>query len=223
MKITINPVLDLETLTWISNDGEYEYDGPLVLFDRAAQAAAKESENTARGLTSSSTVNAGTERGMLIPTLKNDINNPTGLTAQQQNQALTAGEAGAGGATAALEGEAGLAANRTRNTGATTGILDRLARGRQQAAAKTSEGIADTSNKIALGKQQAAKGELAGLYGTDTSAALKGVGATTDAINAAVNAGKSGWLQNTLDTISTLTSGAQKAGQAAKDFSTLGQ
>jgi len=32
MKITINPVLDMETLQWIANDGVYEYCGPMVRY-----------------------------------------------------------------------------------------------------------------------------------------------------------------------------------------------
>jgi hypothetical protein len=31
MRITINPVLDMETLCWVSNGGVYDYDGPLML------------------------------------------------------------------------------------------------------------------------------------------------------------------------------------------------
>jgi hypothetical protein len=44
MKITINPVLDIETLQWVSNDGVYEYDGPTIRFDGGASGAAKENE-----------------------------------------------------------------------------------------------------------------------------------------------------------------------------------
>jgi hypothetical protein len=41
MRITINPILDMETLTWVSNDGVYDYDGPFALFkgDDTAKAA----------------------------------------------------------------------------------------------------------------------------------------------------------------------------------------
>lgn len=43
MRITVNPVLDMETLEWVANDGVYDYTGPFVLFggggDPTAQAA----------------------------------------------------------------------------------------------------------------------------------------------------------------------------------------
>jgi hypothetical protein len=33
MKITFNPVLNMETLQWVANDGVFEYDGPVARFD----------------------------------------------------------------------------------------------------------------------------------------------------------------------------------------------
>jgi hypothetical protein len=48
MKITINPVLDLETMRWVSNDGTYEYDGPVLLFGGpSAESKANEAAQTA--------------------------------------------------------------------------------------------------------------------------------------------------------------------------------
>jgi hypothetical protein len=41
MRITVNPCLDMETLRWVSNDGAYEYVGPLAYFkgDKTVKAA----------------------------------------------------------------------------------------------------------------------------------------------------------------------------------------
>jgi hypothetical protein len=48
MKITINPTLDMETLRWVSNDGTYEHDGPLALFQGpSANAKANSNAQTA--------------------------------------------------------------------------------------------------------------------------------------------------------------------------------
>jgi hypothetical protein len=48
MRITINPVLDIETLRWVSNDGIYEYDGPVLRFEgESADAKANEAAQTA--------------------------------------------------------------------------------------------------------------------------------------------------------------------------------
>ena len=50
MKITINPVFqwdeEQQKYVLVSHDGQYEYDGPAMLFDRAAQKEAKTAVNT---------------------------------------------------------------------------------------------------------------------------------------------------------------------------------
>lgn len=186
------------------SETSFEYDGPIAKCDRAAQAAAKQNVATANTVAGQAGTNAGQERATLIPTLKNDVNNPTGYTANEQNQQLAAAEAGAGGATSGLTGAAGLMAARTRNTGANPAILDSIARSKAGASAKASEGIAADSSKLAQMKRQSALGGLNNMYGQDVSQQMKAMGLSTDAINAEVNAGKSGWLQNTLDTINAL-------------------
>ncbi len=42
MRITINPVLDMETLRWVSNDGIYDYDGFVLAFKGDSTAQAEE-------------------------------------------------------------------------------------------------------------------------------------------------------------------------------------
>src|SRR5258707_397527 len=97
---------------------EVEYSGPWALCDRAAQKAAKDAADTAKttgaGYGSSATSTAGT----LTPVLTKMATNPTGMTPEEKNAELVAGEQGAGGATAGVTGAAGLAANRSNNTGA---------------------------------------------------------------------------------------------------------
>lgn len=199
MKITINPTLDMETLQFVSNDGQYEYNGPLSLFDRAAQAQAKQQEQTDTGIAANAGVNASQDRAMILPTLKRDINHPTGYTGNQINQNLTAAEQGAGGATGSLAGQGILNAARTRNTAGLSGTLDDAARAKAMAASKAAGGITAESNRLAEAKRASALRGGEGLYGVDTTAQLKGMGMSTDATNAMVNAGKSGWFQNMTD------------------------
>jgi hypothetical protein len=47
MRITINPVLDMETLLFVSNDGVYEYDGPVELAKGDSTAKAAENQQMA--------------------------------------------------------------------------------------------------------------------------------------------------------------------------------
>ena len=199
MKITINPVLDMETLQWVANDGEYEYSGPVMKFDRWAQGQAKQQVGTDTSTAGNYGNQAGQIAGIINPVMKNAINNPTGYNAQQENKMLTSAEAGAGGATAGLSGAAGLAANRTRNSGSLTGINDSLARARAGSAAKASEGIAAKSADLGEANKQRAIAGLSGERGADISAQLHSQGQATDALNSEVNAGKSGWFQNMTD------------------------
>lgn len=182
------------------------------LFDRWASNQAQNNTKNANANESSFAANAAQDRNSILPTLKNEVNNPTGYTADQQHQALTAGEAGAGGATSSLEGRAGLESMRTRNSGASGGVLDALARGKAAAAAKTSEGIANASNELGQKKQAGALSDLSGLYGTDTGNQLKSAAQSTEDINAKVNADKTGWFQNMT---SLMDSGAKDAESAA--------
>jgi hypothetical protein len=68
MKITINPVLDLETLKWVSNDGVYEYNGPLDLFEgTSSDAKANEAAQTAfyQQMTQEQQTAFGEDQGLL--------------------------------------------------------------------------------------------------------------------------------------------------------------
>jgi hypothetical protein len=212
MKVTINPTLDMETLQWVSNDGVYEYDGPVMKFDRWATGQAKSQVGTDTATAGGYGNQAGQIAGIINPALKNAVNNPTGYTAQQQHEQLTAGEAGAGGATAGLSGAAGLAANRTHNSGALTGINDALARAKAGAGAKVSEGIAAKSADLGEANKQRAISGLQGERAGDIGAQLHSQGQATDALNAEVNAGKSGWFQNMTDFMKAAGQDAAGAG-----------
>lgn len=208
MRIHTKTTFDMETGA-VLEDQFYEHDGPVARADRAAQAAAKQNVSTDQANAGTSQQNAGADRAAIFGTLKNDINHPTGYTPNEINQNLTAAEGGAGGATSSFAGAAGLRANATRNSSGLSGTLDDLARSRAKAASAASGGITADSNKLAQMKRQSAIGEMGNLYGTDTSANLKSMGMSTDAINAMVNAGKSGWLQNTEGVLDTLNNSAK--------------
>lgn len=186
---------------------------PVAKCDRAAQAQAKNDVKTDNTMTGVNQVNAGTDRASLIPQLKNDVNNPTGYDANDQNKMLAAAEAGSGGATGSLEGAAGLEASRTRNSGSTPALLDSIARAKSMAAAKSSEGIAADSAKLGQAKRQSALGELGNLYGEDSGNAIKSADASNSAINTEITAGKSGWFQNMTDFMKA--AGADAAGAGA--------
>lgn len=142
----------------------------------------------------------------LIPTLNAEATGNVGMTPQQQNAELVAGEQGAGGANAGIAGEAGLRATRTRNTGALSGVLDEASRNKTRQLSENALNVQNKNADVAQQNRQRALGQLQGLYGTNVEAQLRAMGLIPEDVNAETNAGKSGWLQNVLGTISTIAS-----------------
>ena len=195
MRIHTHTVIDIESGK-ILQDDFYEYDGPLALADRAAQAAASGAAKTAGTTAAGYGTSAGAIGAPLTKTLQNDVNNPIGFTPTETNNMLVAGEQGAGGATSGIAGAAGLNAMRTRNTGALSGVLDQAARTKQQQLSQNALGVQNESAKLAQAKRASALSGLQGLYGTDVGAQLKAMGVQDSDINSEIAAGQSGWLQN---------------------------
>lgn len=203
MKIHLKTVFDMETGRILS-DEFYDYEGPLALADRSLQAQGKQAEQgatTTGGNYGSAAAGIGAQ---LIPQLQAQATGNVGLTPTQTNNMTVAAEQGAGGATAGITGEAGLRAARTRNSGALSGVEDQASRNRAAAGSQAGLNIQNESAQVARQNQARAQGQLSGLYGTDVSAQLHAMGLQPEDINAEANAGKQGWLQNTLSTIQTL-------------------
>jgi hypothetical protein len=110
-----------------------------------------------------------------------------GLTPGQQNEMLTASEAGAGGALGGLG--AGIQNNAAR-TGNATGVgktLDEMARDRSKAAAGSSEAIAAQDVGMAKQANQQGAAGMQGLYGTNVSGQLNAMKQQGQDISAAAN------------------------------------
>lgn len=147
-------------------------------------------------------------RSSLVPQLERDVNAQHVMTPGQLNEFLTNAGAGAGGATGALTGQAELETARTGQGAGLTPALSAMARSRQQALAKGSEGIAAEDVQGALKRQQQARGELAGLYGTDVNGALQSMGLVPKDVEAGAEAGSTGWFQNMTGLIKALNNPA---------------
>ncbi len=144
----------------------------------------------------------------ITPFLTSEMLHPQGIG--QEGLAAETGAAlgGAGGAASGLVGMANQRAATSRNAGGFQAALDDVSRNRMKAAAGASEGIqAGNENLKQQQMQEGAKG-LQGLYGTDTSGMLSAMGQVPEDVNSEVNAGKSGWLQNTLGIIAAINGGA---------------
>ena len=140
----------------------------------------------------------------LVPTLKAEATHPTGFQPGDLNAMLVGGEEGAGGATGSLKSDAALTAARTHNTGSLSALTDELERGKVRQLSENALNVQGQNAALKEKQRQAGISGLEGLYGTDVNAGLKAQGLVPEDINAWANANKTGWLQNTLDTINTL-------------------
>jgi len=130
---------------------------------------------------------AGTEGAQLNPFFTQEMRAQHGLTPGQQNEMLTASEAGAGGALGGLG--AGIQNNAAR-TGNATGVgktLDEMARDRSKAAAGASENIAAQDVMGAKQMNQQGAAGMQGLYGTNVSGQLNAMKQQGQDISAAAN------------------------------------
>lgn len=171
---------------------------------RNAQNQANSSYNTAASTGAELGSEAQGIGANLTPFLTQEMLHPQGIG--QTGIAAETGAAlgGAGGADAALVGGANQRAAVSRNAGGFTAALDDAARQRMKAAAGASEGIQAQNEQEKLRQQQEGAAGLQNMYKTDTSGMLESQGQEANDINAEVNAGKSGWLQNTLNILDTI-------------------
>lgn len=212
MRISTKVIIDLETGAVLYRES-YEYGGPLELAIKKATQAAQGAATTA-GQTGAQYGQAGQNvAGTLTPALTQEATHPTGINPTDLNSMLVAGQQGAGGATAGINGQAGLTAARTRNSGALSGVMDQAARTKQQANSNSALGVQGINAQTKLKQQQEGLSGLEGLYGTDVNAGLKAQGLVPEDINAWADASKTGWYQNLLAGLNTVGGmGAKIAG-----------
>jgi hypothetical protein len=205
MKVITKAVLDMNTMQWVSVES-YEYTGPVALCDRSAVNAAKGARDVAQSTAANAGGEADSEHGELAPFYSNEMSAEHLFNPGQEGTLLTASMAPLGSELGDTQHAAELQGARTRNASGFTKTLQQAQRDKDKAAAGASEGVAaqDILGAKQL-NQEGAAGEM-GLFGADTNKQLQSMGLETNDINAQVNAGKSGWLQNLNDTIKSVAS-----------------
>jgi hypothetical protein len=207
-------IIDMETGE-VLFDRSYEYRGEWALCDRAAQKEAKQAAGTDATVAGNQGAAASQINSVLTPQLEKQATNPTGYNPTDLNSMLVASQQGAGGANSGITGQANLTAARTRNAGGFTNALDEAARVKNRQLSQNALGIQNQNANVKLDQQQSAQKALQGLYGTDTSAQLSAMGLVPGAVNSEVNAGNSGWLQNTEGIMNSLGNLGKGVGDAA--------
>lgn len=196
----------------------YEYDGPVALCDRAANAASKQNATTAGNVAGTAGANAGGEEAQLTPFYQREMNATHGYDPYQANELLTAAGSSAGAAEGDLAGRAAAETARTRNASGFTKGLDELQRDKAKMGAGAAEQVAAEDVMGAKKLNQEGAAGMQGLYGINTGNQLKAMGQQNEDVNTELEADKTGWLQNMNQTIATLTGGAKSAAGAYNDY-----
>ena len=181
------------------------------LFSNPMLGAMKNAANQAGTVSGQYGAQAGSEGALLNPFLTQEMRATHGLTPGQQNEMLTAAEAGSGGALGGLGAGIQNNAARTNNSTGVGKTLDEMARDRSKAAAGASEGIAAQDVMGAKQMNQAGAAGLSGLYGTNTAGQLSAMKQQSGDISAAANMTASPFA----DIMNLANAGASIGGKAA--------
>jgi hypothetical protein len=193
----------LSSLQW-GGDPYPKYEGRL---DRAAQQEAKSAFRDAQGTAAEERSAADAERAQLTPFYRQEMNAQHGFNPTQTNELLDFAGATTGGEGATTEGAAASEAARTRNTSGFSSGLDEAARQRQQQMSKVGQAVGAEDVMGAKQLNQEGAAGMSGLYGTDTKGMLDAMGQQHEDINSQIDASKTGWYQNLLAGINTVTGG----------------
>jgi hypothetical protein len=180
MKITINPILDMETLEFVSSDGQYEYDGPIDGFrgeDRTDQAAAQQgsaqTQQMNQKLLQDQQGVAGQIQNLVIPQYQAMLKNPATATPEGQE------------ASAAYGSAQDALASRAARTGNSAGVIE----GQDKLAMDKAGTLSDITMKNRNSAVSGLQSTLGGLYGQDTNLLARTLGIPVEYLNTAINAG----------------------------------
>lgn len=154
---------------------------PHLRGDRALQSAATNATNQ-------NAANANSTFAPLSAFANSWINNPPGYGTALPGMESTAGQVG----NAVASGQQMQATQRAAQTGNAAGLnasQDAIAQGAARGVGQNIQDILASNQQLKTQQQQTGAGLLSGLYNTSTNA-------IAPEVNAGVNAGNSGWLQN---------------------------
>ena len=195
MKYASKAVYDIEAGHVVERI-EHEYDGPWALCDRAAQQQAQAAEGTAASTAAGLGTTAAGVGGTVIPGYTKEATNPPGFGPAGLATMETAAQETAAGSGAGARGALMERAMRLRNPAGVSADIAAGTQGAARSAGGAVEGVLSADEQLKQKQQEQGLQGLSGIYGADTGAMLKAMGLEGEDINAEVNAGKSGWLQN---------------------------
>jgi hypothetical protein len=159
-----------------------------------AQQAGQQAGQTGNQLMGQAGVTGQTLTSALTPIMQ------SGMTPQQMNNMLVAGQQESGGALSGIQGAADLQSMRARNAGGFGMSLDEAARDKMRQDAASGLGV----QNLALQRQMQGLQLGEGLYGTQLGNAMKAYGLIPEDVDAAARANQTGWFQNMTGLIGAL-------------------
>ena len=215
MKIITKAVYDIETGALVEEDS-YEYDGPVALCDRSAHKQSNEAGQAALDASKQYSDQADAIQSPLVKTLQQWTTAPPGFSAGDLNTMQNRAQAAAGATANDANQQMVLNAMRSGN-GANLGAGQ--AAGVEAATRGQLSAIQDILGQNAQLKAQQQEGALQGLgsiLGTDVRAQEGNLGIVPGAANAASNADNSGWFQNMLNYMNTVSGSAANLAKAGR-------
>lgn len=189
---------------------------------RAASNQAKDTYGQAKGISTTAGNNANGIFGPLLQQYHAEATDPQGIGPAGLAAENTASQQSTGGSIAGAVGQNNQMAARTRNRGGFQIANDESARsGMRQNSTNAVNTIAQNERLKETQRQMGLAGEH-GLFDSNLQTQLGALGAENGSTQALTQAGGSGWLQNALNIIKTLTAGANDAASAGKTAGFIG-
>lgn len=187
MRITLNPVFDIESGRRISHDGQYEYDGPVAEMKGGTEQA-QANINTANQENQQLMQQGQAEQNQILPFLSSEITNPQGFGTTGVNELETAGGQATSGALGQATESANLRASRMGNPSSTASIIDAAARaaGAQQSTNALDVNKSNLMEK--LNQQQAGEQGIGALSAGNIGESLSSLGLSNQAVNSLIQA-----------------------------------
>ena len=184
MRVTVNPVLSMETGELLSHDGQYEYSGPVAL----AKGDAQKAQTMTNATTTANNANTlfGESQSMqdqILPYLSAEMLNPTGFGAPALGEMKTQAGQTASGAAGAAGQQMRLNAARTGNTASLPAGIAAVNRTAEQNESNADLGIDLANQQLKQQQQQAGEEGISGLGSEDLNASLNSIGLSNQSLS----------------------------------------
>lgn len=196
---------------------------PVPRNDRSAQATAQNAANTAATTAAGYGTNASGIAAPLTKFATGQMTAPPGYGTADLNSMIGAATAAGSEATGVGQEQAALQAGRTHNLASLSANQDAIAQAASRGVGANVQDILAQNANVKLQQQQQGGNLLQGLYGTDVGAQQSAAGQVPGDLNAKMNAGQGGWLQNTTGILGTLGSLGGGAGSILQGLNGKGR